>query len=299
MAFRYAADVPTIHTFHFEPETMVQALWYLRHAGRTLGPYPPPQVEELLLSGAITEEWEISLDEQDWLPLKESGHFPVQKSSLQGRDAEKSAWIEERQRARARWRDGDAPLPLDEQLNETRRQALGLDQHRTEELVAEDRKRRPSLLIGLLALLALSAIGVSVWWGQKPIKASLEQAVNCAAPAGEGINWSGCDKRGSALAGANLRNARLERTRLEDARLAGAILEYANAKGANLRNADLRGAKLTAADLSGADLSGADLSGANLRYAVFESTLLAGTRLDDAVWSDGRTCAPGSVGACL
>ncbi len=279
---------------------MVQSLWYLRHAGSTLGPYPPPQVDELLRAGAITEDWEISLDEQNWLPLKESGRFPVQGSASQGEaGAGQSAWVEDRQRARARWSDGEAPLPHDEQLNETRRLALGHDQLRTEHLVAEARKRRPSFLIGLLALFALAAIGLSVWWGQRPILASLDQAVNCASPAGESVNWGGCDKRGAALAGALLRNARLERTRLEDAHLAGAIMEYASAKGANLRNADLHGAKLVAADLTGADLSGADLSGANLRYAVLADALLVGTRLDHAVWSDGRTCAPGSVGACL
>ena len=249
---------------------MVQSLWYLRHAGSTLGPYPPPQVDELLRAGAITEDWEISLDEQNWLPLKESGRFPVQGSASQGEaGAGQSAWVEERQRARARWSDGEAPLPHDEQLNETRRLALGHDQLRTEHLVAEARKRRPSFLIGLLALFALAAIGLSVWWGQRPILASLDQAVNCASPAGESVNWGGCDKRGAALA------------------------------GALLRNADLHGAKLVAADLTGADLSGADLSGANLRYAVLADALLVGTRLDHAVWSDGRTCAPGSVGACL
>jgi len=281
---------------------MAQPLWYLRHAGTILGPYPPPQVEELLRDGAITGEWEISLDEQDWLPLKESGQFSGQENTWQAEHAGvQLAWIEERQRARDRWRgeSGDAPMPHDSQLDETRRQALGLDQQRTDRLVNEERTRRPSLLIGLLALLALGAVGVSVWWGQQPIKATLNPAVDCVAPAAEGINWSGCDKHGATLAGAMLRNARLDRARLEDARLAGAVMEYASAVGANLRNADLRGAKLTAMDLSGADLSGADLTGANLRYAAIKGTQMAGTRLDQAVWSDGRACAAGSVGACL
>ena len=283
---------------------MAQPLWYIRHAGQVVGPYPRPQVEELLRAGELSGEWEISLDEKDWLPLKESGWFPVQeKPSHAQEDAEQAAWIEERQRARERWQDegGDAPVPHDAALDEARREALGRDQQRTQRLVHEDQARRPSRLIGLLALLVLGVIAVSVWLGQseEPIPAALQQAVNCAAPAGEGINWSGCDKRGAALAGAMLRNARLEQARLEGARLAGAVLEYASASGANLRNADLRGAKLTAVDFSGADLSGADLSGANLRYAVIRDTRLDGTRLDQAVWSDGRTCAAGSVGTCL
>lgn len=280
---------------------MAQPLWYLRHEGKVVGPYPPPQVEELLHAGEISEDWEISLDEQDWLPLKESGQFAAREATEQA--VGKMTWAEERQRARERWQGvGDDELvPRDAEVDESRRQALGLDQQHTERLVSEERARRPSLLIGLLALLALAAAGVVVWLGQseQPIQAALNQAVNCAAPAAEGVNWNSCDKRGAALAGAMLRNARLDRTRLEDARLAGAVLEYASARGANLRNADLRGAKLTAVDLSGADLSGADLSGANLRHAVIEGAHLAGTRLDHVVWSDGRTCAVGSVGECL
>ncbi len=282
---------------------MAQPLWYLRHAGTVIGPYPPPRVEELLRAEEVSGEWEISLDEQDWLPLKESGQFSGLDETQPGEaTGGRSAWVEERQRARERWQGaGEAPVPHDAGLEETRRQALGLDQQRTERLVSAAQARRPSWWIGLLALLALGAAGVSVWWGQseKPIQAALNQAVSCAAPAAEGVNWSGCDKRGAALAGAMLRNARLDRARLEDARLAGAVLEYASLTGANLRNADLRGAKLTAVDLSGADLSGADLSGANLRYAVSNETHLAGTRLDHAVWSDGRACATGSVGECL
>ncbi|PIV88389.1 MAG: hypothetical protein COW48_06245 [Hydrogenophilales bacterium CG17_big_fil_post_rev_8_21_14_2_50_63_12] len=281
---------------------MAQPLWYLRHAGDIVGPYPPPQIEEMLRAGKISGEWEISLDERDWLPLAESGQFSTPRTSAPTEPAgARGAWIEERQRARERWQDrnSDAPVPHDAQFDQARRQALGLDQQRTERLVSKERAHRPSFLIAPLALLLLGGIGVSVWWGQRPIKAALNQPVNCVAPANEGVNWSGCDKRGATLAGALLRNARLDQTRLEDARLSGAVMEYASATGANLRNADLRGAKLAAVDLSGADLSGADLSGANLRHAALKGTRLDGTRLDQAVWSDGRACAAGSVGACL
>ncbi len=282
---------------------MAQLLWYLRHEGKTVGPYPPPRVEELLRLGEVSGEWEISLDGRDWLPLGESGHFNVEELAARRESpVHQTAWYAERQRARERWRgeEGNELVAHDARIDEARRQSLSVDQQRTEQLVSAARTQRPSLLIGLLALLALVGIGVSIWLGQggAPIKASLNQEVDCAAAAGEGVNWSACDKRGAALAGALLRNARLDRTRLEDARLAGAVMEYASAKRANLRNADLRGAKLTAADLSGADLSGADLAGANLRYAVLTGIVLAGTRLDNAVWSDGRTCAPGSIGGC-
>jgi len=279
---------------------MAQLLWYLRHEGKILGPYPSPQVQELLQTGVISMAWEASLNELDWLPLGDSHKFAEDKADWQG---EQGAWLEERQRARQRW-EGEAAGSVeshDPALDERRRQALGLDQKRTENLVRASLSRRPSFWIGGLALLALAAIGVSVWLGQsdQPIQPVLNQPVNCAAVAGEGVNWSGCDKRAAALAGAMLRNARLDRTRLDEARLAGAVLEYASATGASLHNADLRGAKLTAVDLSGADLSGSDLAGANLRYAALIGANLAGARLDQAVWSDGRTCATGSIGSCL
>ena len=282
---------------------MAQLLWYLRHAGKTVGPYPPPRVEELLRLGEVSGEWEISLDGRDWLPLGESGHFDIE--ALQARResaAHQTAWYVERQRARERWRgeEGNDLVAHDARIDEARRQSLSMDQQRTEQLVHAARSKRPSLAIGLLAVLALAGIGITIWLGENkaPLKASPNQAVDCAAGAGEGVNWSACDKRGASLAGAMLRNARLDRTRLEDARMAGAVMEYASAKRANLRNADLRGAKLTAADLTGADLSGADLAGANLRYTELGGAILAGTRLDNAVWSDGRACAPGSIGTC-
>ena len=41
---------------------MAQPLWYIRHAGEVVGPYPRPQVEELLRSGELSGDWEISLD---------------------------------------------------------------------------------------------------------------------------------------------------------------------------------------------------------------------------------------------
>ena len=278
-------------------------IWYLRDGGRVLGPYPDGRVREMLREGEIHPGWEASLDERDWLPLGETGLLG-ETPAAQGpdQDQDKLAWEAERQRARARWEDSD-PDPAqahDPGLDASRRQALERDETRTSQLLQAQQGRRPSLWIALAALMFLGLASVVVWWGQRdqPIRASLSQTANCAAPAAEGVHWSGCDLRGRALAGASLRNARLDRARLEDAHLAGAVLEYASARQANLRNADLRSAKLTAADLTQADLSGADLSGANLRHAALAGARLDGARLDGAIWSDGHPCAPGAIGAC-
>lgn len=281
---------------------MAQPLWYLRHGGTLLGPYPTPRVRELLKSGAISPEWDVSLDGKDWLPLIQATQLlPDDKSGvvIESSD-EKTAWEEERQRAQDRWQGQEPLVEHDAGLEAARRQALERDEVRTDQLVAAEHKRSPSLLIGGLALLGLAVAGVAVKWGEseQPIQASLNQAVNCAAAAAEGVNWSTCDKRGTALAGAMLRNAHLGKARLDDAQMPGANLEYAQAAGASLRNVDLSGARLTAADLSGADLSGADLKTAHLHYAVLTGARLAGTRLDGATWTDGRICAPDSLGEC-
>ena len=53
---------------------------------------------------------------------------------------------------------------------------------------------------------------------------------------------------------------------------------------ADLTGTDLRGAVLRRTNLMGADLFGANLTGADLTGAT---------------WTDGRTCALGSIGACI
>ncbi|MFA4829425.1 MAG: pentapeptide repeat-containing protein [Thermodesulfovibrionales bacterium] len=65
----------------------------------------------------------------------------------------------------------------------------------------------------------------------------------------------------------------LSNARLEGANLSGAILDNANMVGANLKDAILYKA---------------DLSNANLSELI----------LSNAIWTDGRKCAIGSIGKC-
>lgn len=58
--------------------------------------------------------------------------------------------------------------------------------------------------------------------------------------------------------------------------------------GCDKRRASLTGADLTNTDLTGADLTGAKLTGADLTKAD----------LSRATWTDGRTCAEGSIETC-
>lgn len=110
----------------------------------------------------------------------------------------------------------------------------------------------------------------------------------------EPVSWQGCDKAGATLAGAALPTSEMSNIDLRGADLAGADLRATNLHGADLEDADLAGSRLQAVNLRRANLAGADLRGTDLTGVV-----LYQTRLEGAVWSDGVTCLPGSVGRCL
>lgn len=290
---------------------MTQPLWFLRHDNTVIGPFPVPQIKEMLDLGAVTPNWEISLNEQDWLTILESGQFELSESDHFREHAEEQrAWLAEREQARKRWRHGEGelepPLPHDLAQDDKTRLAVSKDQVRTDELVRSAQTQRSSPVIAILALAVLAGIGAMVWFGQQedtPIETGISLVANCAAPAADGVNWTGCDKQGVDISNAHIHNARMERVRLDAAKLTRADLSYALLKQASLRNADLRGVVLIGADLTGADLTGADLSGADVRYAILagvamEGTRLNGARLDKAVWPDGRVCGEGAIGQC-
>lgn len=293
---------------------MAQTLWYLRHDNRILGPFPAPQVAELIQTGEVSAEWEISLNGRDWLTIYESGQFDeailqIQDINEINGNGHSRPWREERQKARQRWQ-GDADLVAqapsrDPDRDASLRRAVADDQLRTDALMQAERRRRRSMIPLLLGAVALVVSGALIWLGQERngVQTEISSLPNCAAPAKPGMNWSGCDKRGLDLNRLQARNARLEKARLDDAQLNGADLTYALLTGASLRNVALSGAVLTGAEFGRADLSGADLARANLEYAVLKGANITGTRfegahLDKATWVDGRVCAQGSVGVC-
>ncbi len=96
----------------------------------------------------------------------------------------------------------------------------------------------------------------------------------------------------------DLTNAKLSGANLGDANLMGAALNYATLAKANLMNADLRGATLTQANLESADLTGANLANAHLHGANLSGTTLTNANLSGTVWTNGKRCKRGSVGAC-
>jgi hypothetical protein len=292
---------------------MTQSLWYLRHDGQVYGPFPAPQIEEALRTGEVSPDWDISLNEVDWLSIAESGQFTTEKTatveaSRLPQQQEMVAWRDQRQQARERWlQDGAVVTEVahDPVKDAAARTSIAKDHIRTQALLQAEKSKRTSPWMALLALVLLAGVGVTVWLGQrdKPIQAGISAAINCAAALSDGVNWTSCDKHEFAQLGVKARNARLDKIRFEDARLKGADLAYASLRNASLRNAELANVNLTGADLTGADLAGADLTGADLSFAVLAAANLTGARLanakfDKAAWNDGRICAEGSIGEC-
>jgi uncharacterized protein YjbI with pentapeptide repeats len=120
----------------------------------------------------------------------------------------------------------------------------------------------------------------------------------CSDAAAPKVDWGGCDKIDAHLSRANLTDASLTGAYLNGVYLNGANLTKANLTSANLTGAYLIGANLTGANLTGANLTGAYLNGANLTKANLTGTKLSRAKLSGATWTDGRTCAAGSVETC-
>lgn len=287
---------------------MTQPLWFLRHAGKVYGLFLTPQIAEALRRGDITRDWEISLDEVDWLTIADSAQFDDVPPTAPQADAEGVVWREERRRARARWLDGesDAPAPGALAHDAMLREVVARDHARTEAMLRAERERALPWRLLALASFAIAVLGALIWMMQRP--APIQPVVvpvtaDCAAALAPGVNWRGCRLLGLSAPGVHARDALLEGAHLDDAALARVDLAYAFVRGASLRNADLAGAILTGADLGGADLSGANLTGADLRQTVLRGARVTGVRLHQAqlagaVWVDGRVCQPASIGAC-
>ncbi len=130
-----------------------------------------------------------------------------------------------------------------------------------------------------------------------------EPGAQCTGAVRIGANLEGVD-----MSNASMTTMRLDRANLRRANLSGAILQLSNLKGADLTLANLerahlhavnlRGANLMLANLTKVSLLDADLRGANLTGANLTGAILIAAKLGNAIWTDGRVCAKGSVGEC-
>jgi hypothetical protein len=300
-------------------EAKFQNLWYVRRGERVSGPFPEKWLRRDLALGRLRPEDEISPDRVSWIPLRERTDWL--REPLPEAPADLPEWQEERLRARRRWlderrlpdrRQGEARASGEEKrrrpdrrLPESAETLLLRQRHAEWERTLAARRER---YLGVVAVL-LVLLGFTLWAASRgrvvnPVVVHLPSAqANCRAPASPQVNWQGCDKSGAWLRGVDLESANLAGARFNSANLSLARLAYANLAGADLSYANLEGATLQAANLAGADLTyaslrQADLRLADLRGAKLAATELTGARLSGALWTDGHTCAPGSVGEC-
>lgn len=293
---------------------MTQPLWYLRQNNQVRGPFPAPVIVQYLTLGRLTPDSPVSLDAESWFSIRDSGYFQAALEELEhARRSQEPGWDDEREKARLRWLDERQAVDPPPAQNAEHRASesdqtttLRRDHLVTQKRLAEARHLGPARWVAALAALVIAAIAGVVLWGQPDQPAVVPRLVgvpDCPAAPAPGVVWRGCDKRHAQLPNADLGNAQLNGVRLDGANLRGARLAYADLGQASLRGADLTGADLSGASLERADLSGASLAGtqlayANLRQARLDGARLEGARLDKATWTDGRVCAPASVGLC-
>lgn len=280
--------------------------WYIKFGEQVQGPFPNKLIGSYLILGRIKQSTLVSRDKENWSPVSD---YPAmvpevvkEAGTTQGDRALMLARIREDERssdAKHDEMDFENRREDEEQLMQLHRQIR--------DDVLKGYRRKPHkltifIVLSMLFILILVALVIN------KSTDNTDQS-DCEAIAGPGINWSSCRKQGVNLAGrdlqgVNFNNANLQRANFSNSQLQKANLAYANLsaatltsaqlqkvnlKGANLRQANLQNADLFAADLSYAELVGSRLQGANLKQAIF----------DYAIWVNGETCLPGSVGACL
>lgn len=259
--------------------------WQVKRGELVKGPFPEHLICEYIVLGRIRADDLLSADGHFWEPYPNVPEIVAGVDVLLcASDAEKNdpAWREERMRAVLRHLD-ERKQP-DRRENQSPEQKLQWQARRQ----GEERRKAPetaeqvsyrrithevdtalegstsrSILTGLTVVVTLVLLGWGIhrFQGENTIKVDLRMkkaTVDCNAEPAKGVDWHGCDKSGILLAGADLRGADLSKT---------------NLSGSTLSYTDLTGARIEGANLQGTDLSG-------------------------ATWTDGRKCAPDSLGAC-
>jgi hypothetical protein len=293
-------------------------LWFTRKDGAVRGPHPKGLISGLLLLGRLSLDDEVSQDRANWRRIGESPELIPEELDHQGtpesRERLLQARLREDERLRERRRNGSV-------RPEVRDMRVGERRQPEPEVVVRHRRRRIEWLTRSRASLDTAMRGPAPWLGAGAailvavilVAWSIDRvepgsAPDCHLPASPEVNWSYCrmtglDLRGVDLSRANLRNTDFLGARLDGARLINADLNYADLRRTRLDGADLGGAVLIGATLQAAVLTGANLARADLSYADLTGTdlnqaRLDGAILDRAIWTDGRTCASGSVGTC-
>lgn len=284
--------------------------WYLRRQNRVSGPFPLKQLQQSILLGRVGLNDEVSPDKQEWQAIR--GIAQLIPEVLNNDPGDPQA--RERLAAARRWADDRRGERRD--VADQSRLGLGRREpephvelvHRShrEVLLRTIKNRREkffgSAVVVLMVLLAAGYAGF--FWVPKVVPGA-----QCDAKAAPAVNWNNCqlpglqqlntDMQKAQLSGANLQTANLFGSNLQGADVAYADFSRANLSFVDLQKSNAKGTNFTGADLSRANLSNADMSYANFRQAKLNEANFSNTTLDHAIWIDGKTCSPHSIGKCV
>lgn len=282
----------------------MQDLWYVRRENRVKGPFPCKTIARSIEHGQLFATDEVSPDGSHWTALTSwqrqfsaAANAAPDPRSEHGQGAAQSCQKPVEQRP---------PLIVGNAGPASGSARLAARQKRRAQYIAgllnrrENRARQIAVIVGSVTAVF---IAVAVFAPR-----TVTEPPQCQAAPRPGINWNNCpletrDISGMDLSASDLRNAKLRDATLMGSKLNESNLAYANMVNANVSYTDLSGASLVGANLQRADLSYANLRGADLAYADLTGANIGGaelkeSRLDHAIWTDGRVCGPGSVGRC-
>ncbi len=285
--------------------------WYVRRNGQVKGPFLTAQITRNILLGRVRSEDEISVDNENWQvvarhrelypDVMDADVIDEKKLQLAKMQADERV-VEQRRRknkmARERRRAKDRRA---EESNEM----LLHRQHRNEMNAAYEKKmRRPKIPMTSVLIMVITFVGFV--YILQPGKT--EKEADCSLPPAKGVNWSNCsfiklDAENQVIESAIMTDATLNQSNLMGAKLAHSNMAYAEITESDLSYADLEDVRLIGANLKKTDLRYANLAHADLSYSDLTQALLAGaninnTKFDHAIWIDGQTCSPGSIGSC-
>lgn len=295
-------------------DSKAHQLWFLRHRGKVTGPYPLGLIKRYIILNRISDDDELSFDQENWRPFKQFPELAVETLNINPDDS----FARQRLLAARRWADervgNDNGLAktgdIDRRSPDLAKEVTIHNKRRAYFKLLKDRKRRLrsiQWLVSVFILVMVIAASYYVLTRSKP-PADDRELSECHSSPHSAIKWNNCQLEGlvfphAELAKAEMKNMNLSGAVLNHSRLSGADLSYSimsfidlsssDLTGAILIGANLRGADLTRAKLVNADLSYADLMGADLTEAD-----LSGAKLDHVKWLNGYICKPGSNGEC-
>lgn len=286
-------------------------LWYVKRGKKIRGPFPPARISHEILLGRIRSDDELSHDQQSWHRLAELPQLLPEVirhgDTPEGQQRLVLTRLREDQRLHDRRAGGESAGSGKRHGDRRNIESFEITGVRDlpERRPVEAPTTETSLLVPALVLTAIFSLALYFFWYRPAV---VPAGPDCNAPPAPAVNWSGCGMAGRSLGRADLREANLgsivlTRADLHNANLTRSDLRYADLEGANLYVASLREANLTGALLRNAILTRADLRDADLSYATLQDASLEGARLEGAklgktIWTDGRMCAPESIGEC-